>query len=342
MNKIILLIIVAVLLSSCREQAVETGKQEAELMKIRVARVASDSLSIPIRGVGSLASKTQSNLSFLTGGIIDRIYVNEGDLVKKGDLLARLEMTEIESRLNQARLAYEKAQRDFERIENLYRDTVVTLEQYQDARTGLELAGSNLRIARYNKKNSRIEAPSDGKILKKLKEVNEITAPGHPVIVFASTETDWVLNVNLSDRDIVRVMVGDTAKIHFDAYPGEEFLAEVREVASAANLMSGTYEVELALLELPERLVSGLIGKAKIQPAAETYLFLPPEALVEAIGNQGTVFVLDGERVMRTRIELAAVTSRGIIIKSGIKAGQQVVTDGNSWIKDGEKVIVVE
>jgi len=313
MNRIILVIVIAAFLYSCKDQVVETQDQAAELMKVRVARVESDSLSIAIKGVGALASKTQSNLSFLTGGIIDRIYVNEGDLVKEGDLLTRLEMTEIESRLSQARLAYNKAQRDFERVENLYRDTVATLEQYQDARTGLDLAASNLRIARYSKKNSSIMAPSDGKILKKLKEVNEIAAPGHPVIVFASTETDWILNVNLSDRDIVRVEAGDTAIVRFDAYPGEEFLAEVREVASVANLMSGTYEVELSLQELPERLVSGLIGKATIHPAAENYLFLPPEALVEAIGNQGTVFVLDGDKVRRTEVELASVTSLATI-----------------------------
>ena len=287
MRKISIFIMISFLAFSCKPTQDEPTVKHASAVNIKVARIKSDSLSLPVLSPGTLASKTQANLSFITGGIIRRFYVSEGEMVRAGELLASLDMTEIDSRARQAAIAVDKARRDFQRVENLYRDTVATLEQYQDARTALEFATANAKIAGFSKEHSEIRAPSDGKILKKLKEAGEIVSSGHPVLVFASTEAEWVLRVSLADRDIVRIAEKDRALVSFDAYPGREYFAEVMEIASAANLLSGTYEVEVRLIELPDNLVTGLIGQAKIYPAKKLYTFLPPEALVEA-GRVGT------------------------------------------------------
>lgn len=339
--RFILLVIMAGLLNSCSTNEPASSNDSQQYSNVEITTIRKDSISIPVYSVGTLSSKTQSNLSFLTGGIIERFYVSEGDIVDEGDLLAKLDMTEIESKVKQASLAYDKAKRDFRRAENLYNDTVITLEQYQNAETALEIAETNYRIAQFNSKNSEVKAPSDGKILKKLKESNEIVAPGHPVVVFASTETDWILNVNLADKDIVRISMGDSASISFDAYPGNKYHAMVSEIATAANLMSGTYKVELKLIDLPSSLVTGLIGQARIFPQRETFIFLPPEGLVEAVGNEGVVFVLDEGQAVRREVVVGLITEKGIVIRSGLKEGDRVITHGNAWLKDGERVEVV-
>ena len=339
--RFILLVIMAGLLNSCSTNEPASSNDSQQYSNVEITTIRKDSISIPVYSVGTLSSKTQSNLSFLTGGIIERFYVSEGDIVDEGDLLAKLDMTEIESKVKQASLAYDKAKRDFRRAENLYNDTVITLEQYQNAETALEIAETNYRIAQFNSKNSEVKAPSDGKILKKLKESNEIVAPGHPVVVFASTETDWILNVNLADKDIVRISMGDSASISFDAYPGNKYHAMVSEIATAANLMSGTYKVELKLIDLPSSLVTGLIGQARIFPQRETFIFLPPEGLVEAVGNEGVVFVLDEGQAVRREVVVGLITEKGIVIRSGLKEGDRVITHGNASLKDGERVEVV-
>lgn len=297
--------------------------------------------SLPVSASGILASETQSNLSFMTGGIINEIKVDEGQEVRKGKILAELDLTEINSRLRQADLGLEKAKRDFSRVENLYRDSVVTLEQYQDARTALQIAEANYEIASFNKQHSQILAPANGKLLKKMMDLNEIVGPGHPVFAFASTESDWVLRVSLSDRDIVRINRGDSADIRFDAYPGQSFSGVISEIANAASLMSGTYEVEIRLLRKPERLVSGLVGIARIYPAEQTHLVLPHDAVFEAKGLEAAVFKLEENTVKRIPVEILAITDKGIIISKGISAGDRVVIDGNSYLNDGEQVTVV-
>jgi RND family efflux transporter MFP subunit len=153
--------------------------------------------------------KSESKLSFKTGGIIQNIMVDEGQSVRKDQLLAQLNLEEIQSQVKQAELALSKAERDYERAGNLYRDSVATLEQYQNAGTALEVARSNASIAHFNLQFSSIHAPADGKILKRIAEPNEIIAPGHPVFLFAATGSNWVVRANLTDRDIVRVSIRD-------------------------------------------------------------------------------------------------------------------------------------
>jgi multidrug efflux pump subunit AcrA (membrane-fusion protein) len=97
--------------------------------------------------------------------------VKEGDAIKKGQVLAVLDLTEINAQVTQATLAFEKAERDYKRLSNLYRDSVVTLEQFQNAGTGLDIAREQLTAARFNRTFSEIRASENGYILRKF--VNE-------------------------------------------------------------------------------------------------------------------------------------------------------------------------
>ena len=119
---------------------------------------------IPVVTTGLLGTAREMKLSFKTGGIIKEIKVREGQSCTKGEVLASLDLSEISAQVNQARIASEKAYRDLNRARNLYRDSVVTLEQYQNARSAYELAKNQKDIADFNLRHSMIKAPSDGKI----------------------------------------------------------------------------------------------------------------------------------------------------------------------------------
>ena len=105
--------------------------------------------------------------------------------------------------------------------------------------------------------------------------------------------------------------------------------------------MTGTYEVEIQMKEKPDRLVSGLIGRARIFPGAKKYLLIPHNAIFEAKGLSAYVFQLEGSRVSRKPVEIYTITDEGIIIRNGLAAGDRLVTDGNTYLNDGERVEVV-
>jgi RND family efflux transporter MFP subunit len=294
-----------------------------------------------IRTSGKLSSKVEFRLSFKTGGIIDRFLVDEGEKVNKGELLARLELSEIRSKVNQAKLAVNKAERDFQRAKNLYQDSVVTLELYQNARTALEVALSELEIAEFNLTHSKIVAPADGLILKKMAEENEIIAPGQPVIYFGSTENEWIMRVNVTDKDRVHLHVSDSAKLFFDAFPQQPVRAVISEMAELADPYTGTYEIELSLIEPMEHPVNGLIGTATLFPSETMdYPLIPYEALMKGNGMTGQVYVLENELPEIRDITIHHLHDKGVLVLDGIAIGDSLVVEGGSYIRKDSRIIL--
>jgi RND family efflux transporter MFP subunit len=317
---------------------------EAEVPSIgvRTATVRFTDYVIPVRCAGRLSAKTESRLSFKTGGIVERIPVEEGQSVRKGELLAELNTEEIRSQVRQTELALQKAQRDFRRAGNLYRDSVATLEQFENARTALDVARANVRIARFNLQYSSIRAPDDGRILKRLAETHEIVGGGHPVILFASTGGDWVVRCSLADRDIIRVHMLDSAAVCFDAFGDTVFGGLISEIGSAADPYTGTYEVEIRLTEKPEKLVSGLIARMELFPAGRTeQIVIAYEALVEGSGLTGYVYIVRDGMPWRTRIRIESFSDRGIVVKSGLDPGDEIVVEGAQYLREGSRIKII-
>jgi RND family efflux transporter MFP subunit len=297
-------------------------------------------LIFPVRTSGRLAAKTESKLSFKTGGIIKRIYADEGQSVRGGQLLAELNLSEIEPKSRQADLAFQKARRDYERAKNLYRDSVATLEQFQDAKTALEYAQSNAEIAKFNLEYSDIRAPGNGRILKRVSEPNEIVAPGQPIFLFASSESSWVVRSNVTDKDIVNIRLNDSATIEFDAYPGKTFYGRITETGNMADPYTGTYEVELTMKEQPESLVSGFIVKVAIYPSRTSgkMILIPAEAVQAGNGTNGDVWVIRDGKPVKQAIGIYTITDQGIIVASGLAEGDEIITDGGEYIREGVEI----
>ena len=324
-------------LSSCREK--QAVREESKPVKVETIEAIKGFDREEIRASGKLSLKEEAMLSFKTGGIINRVYVNEGDRVKAGQLLAELKLSEINANVEQARLAFDKVQRDFKRVENLYRDSVATLEQFQNVSTALDYAKSNLTIAEFNREYSSIKAPANGRILRKLAQENEMKGPGNPVFVFASMEKEWVMKVNLSDRQFIICSQGDSADIEFDAYPGKQVKAVLSEKAGTADPYTGTYTCELTILNPDPGLVSGLIGKAVLfSSRQEEVIEIPYSAIVEANELMAEIYVVVDGKAESREIRLKRLGQDKVLVEKGLNAGDRVVIEGATYLKEGSIV----
>ena len=311
-------------------------------VNVRIYPAKKESYQVPVRASGGLATRREMKLSFKTGGIIDRIFVKEGQHVNEGTVLARLDLAEIRAQKEQARISLDKARRDLERAENLYNDSVATLEQFQDARSAFELAKARKQIADFNYRHSYIKAPSRGKIQKVLMEANEMVSPGYPVLLFATTENDWIVRVALTDRDVVRLSEGDTAHITMDAFPDRVFSARVSELGAVADPVTGTYEAELQIQEFEPEFRSGYIARAVIFPSdVKQGCWVPMDAVIEAADNAAYVYVLEGIKPVKRRVRTGAIRDGGMMILDGISEGEMVITDGVSYLTPESKINIV-
>jgi len=308
-------------------------------LNVRVRQVSTLEYRVPVRAVGLLGTRREMKLSFKTGGIIREIRVRAGESVKKGEVLAALDLSEIEAQAAQARIAMEKAERDLVRARNLYNDSVATLEQYQNARSAYELAQSRSEIARFNLQHSRIIAPSDGTIQKVLVEASEMIAPGYPALLFASTENDWVVRTSLTDRDIVRLSMGDSAEVNMDAFPGISFHAEITELGALADPVTGTYEAELSILQPVPQFRTGFISRVLIYPSeVNRDLVVPIEALLDATGSMAYVYVFNDGRARKIRIRTGQLLDSLVVATEGLREGQWIVTDGARYLNGDAEV----
>lgn len=345
MKRIILAIFSALIVAGCGDEKATKPQEKptTAATAVRVAPIRGEESAQAILAPGVVFSETEQRLSFKTGGIIDKIWVQEGAVVRPGQLLATLNLTEINAQVAQAKEAVAKAERDLARVKNLYADSVATKEQFQNAQTGVTIAQQNLTIAQFNQSYSEIRATIGGKIIRKLMNEGELTGPGTPVFFLQSlAANDWVIKVGLADRDWARVRTGDRAEVRLDAYPGEVIQTRVGEVADIGDPQTSTFKVEVRLPAGNKKLASGLIGSVQIFPQQQgTRRAIPIDALVESNNAEAWVFTAENGVAHRQRVRIAYLQGDLVILASGLENAREVITSGAPYLKEGQAVQVI-
>jgi membrane fusion protein, multidrug efflux system len=335
---------VLAILSACSgtdaQQIEQNGARQP--VTVRAASVTDTMLSRPIVATGTVAPKDEIALSFKVGGVIARVSVDPGDVVRAGQTLATLDLSEVNATSTRARSTAAKADRDLARAQRLYTDSVVTLAQFQDAETAAEMAHADLAAATFNRRYAVIVAPSSGTVLRRSGEPGETVDPGTTVLVLGSQARGNVVEVGLADRDVVSVRKGDPALARFDVLPGKEFRGRVTQIAGVADEGTGAYGVEITLGD-GRNLVAGLVGRVEIQPGiAAPATLVPIEALLEADGDEATVYALsaDGTRAERRRVTVGFIAGSNVAVAGGLEGVTAVLTDGAAYLDDGVVVKV--
>lgn len=335
-------ILIILLITGCNHENSEEIVKEG--IPVRLAPVKTEHVSKPVYASGRLVSSSEMKLAFKIGGIVDALYFKEGESVKKGEALASLKLNEIEAKVVQARAGLEKAERDYQRTLNLYADSVATLEQIQDAKTGLLVAQSNLEIAEFNLKYAGISAPSDGIILKQLVEENEMAGAGYPVILFGNQSKTWRLQVSLADQDVIHIQLKDSAAVTLDACPDLVFSANVTEIAGAPNPKSGTFDVKLDLEKSSEKFRSGFIGQATLYPSKNQVMsVIPFSALTEVYDKDAVVYIPDENlKAHGVPVKIAFILKNEAVIQNGLNQIPSVIAEGASYLEEGTLLRVIE
>ncbi|MCC3160467.1 efflux RND transporter periplasmic adaptor subunit [Hymenobacter sp. 15J16-1T3B] len=316
---------------------------DTELIPVQTVPLAAQPLTEAIRASGKLSSATELRLGFKVGGIVTELGPREGDEVRRGQVLARVNPAEVGAQVTQAREALAQAERSLQRSQNLYRDSVATLEQVQNARTAVAAGRAAVQAAEFNQQYATIVAPVSGRVLSRRAEPGELVAAGAPVYELSSSDAAWVLRVGLADRDVVRVRLGDAATIHLDAYPELDFRGRVSRLAQTSDPASGTYEAEITVQPAGRKLVSGLVGEVDITPrAGAAVATVPVEALVSADGSRGYVYTLRGRgpQVQQHPVRVLRLLGGQVAIASELPLGTPIISQGAAYLTPSSRVTV--
>ena len=180
-------------------------------------------------------------------------------------------------------------------------------------------------------------------MLKRLAEPNELVGAGAPVLMVASTEQAWVVKAGVADRDVVRIAAGDSAHVTIDAYDDRVLHGRVVEIAESPDPMTGTYEVEIELDATELRLLSGFSADISIFPSEmQEDVLVPMDALLEADGSRGIIFVVDSAQTARERaVVVGGLVGERVVVRSLPSDTLTVIVSGAAYVNDGVRVAMV-
>ena len=310
---------------------------------VTVAKVKHEQRNLVIKNSGRISNKNEIRLSFKTGGLIKSIQVEEGDFVKEGQVLATLDLEEMDAQHQRAASYYKQASDELARYSKLYDEKLISMQVKQNSQSAYDNASAELKIANFNRKLSVIRSPAAGRILKRHVESSELVKAGQSIFILASQKQGAVVRVGLIDQDIVKIDIGDISTIMLDAYPGRLFEGTVTEIAMSTVNNAGTFEVEISINDQGYSLRSGLIARVEIMPTlGERQYYIPIEAISRAKDGSAKIFVLvdNDQRVHEVLIENIELLKNEARVSGSLKATDKVIKLGAPYLSEGSYVSI--
>jgi len=348
MKKIQLLSLAAAILVlfSCKEEnKTHNPLGEADVIPVKISSVSALGLPKKINATGLVSTENEAKYSFKIGGVIDHIFVGEGQFFRKGQLLATLNSTEISAGLMQSNFSVEKAQREYLRAVNLYKDSVYTLEQLQNTKTALDIAHKTKDAVAFNAHYSKIYAASDGFVSQKVASEGEVIGPGMPVLAINETHqnNNYLLKVGVTDREWAIINLGQTATVTLDGYADKKIDAFVFRKSQAADQSLGSFQIELKLKLTDIKPAVGMFGKAEISTNQdENVNVIPYGSLVEADGDKAFVFTPDGaNKVRKIPVTISRFDNQQVYLKDGLVGVKEIVISNSAYLNEKSTIKII-
>ena len=347
-------VVLATFAVGCSEEipAVETASPRP----VRVEAVTTRSPTVPSVLAGVAKAGVESNLSFRVSGTVDRLPIVVGQLVKKGELLGRLDPIDYElaheeakASLAQAEASLRQTIADYGRVRALYENNNSSKSDLDAGRAGFESAQAQVdaaqkRIAQAQQQvgYTKLRAPIAGAISEISVERNETVSAGQSILRLASGELPEI-EVAVSEITIPYIHPKMSARVEFDALPGQQFEGIVSEVSVSSGRGNSTYPVTIRLQQTVSAVRPGMAAEVRfeIQPETEANIVVPAVAVGEDRHGR-FVYVLDGDGpeffARQRRVEIGEFVEEGVEILSGLEIGERLITAGVRRMVDGMTV----
>jgi RND family efflux transporter MFP subunit len=284
--------------------------------------------------VGTTRAKLRATLEAKLSGRIKTMPIALGQEVKKGQLIARLDVAEVAARLEQAEASLEQAERDWKRVSTLFEQQSVTRADYDAAQSRLRLASAAVAEAKAMMTYSEIAAPFDGVVTKKWADVGDLAGPGRPL---ADIQDPTALQIEADIPEAIAYRVKRDSRLDIVTDPARAPIQGlVTEIAPAADPVSRTFRVKL---DLPPStpLMPGQFARLLVPVGERSSLRIPATAVVQR-GQLEIVFAVDDQRARLHIVKTGKRVDDEIEILSGLDGVKTVVITGADQLTDGQPV----
>ena len=311
--------------------------------------------------VGSVYSKEERGIGTRLMGYLKSIKVEEGDLIKKGDLLFEVDPSDIDSAITNAEANLMKANsgllmaeleladatKDYERYKNLYEKEVVPRRDFEKMELNMKMkksqvelaksmkaqAKANLKQAKAQVKYAKVKAPISGIVISKMKKTSEVVAPGSPVLLISSFEGMRVKAL-VKESDIKYLKIGQDATVKIPTLE-KNIDAKIVSIVPSADATTHSYNVKFSLGSR-DGLTPGMYAKVFVQANKREAILVPQSTLTQRGGIKG-IFIKENDRAKFVSVRVKSKVDSKVEV-DGIKVGSEVILYPRSDLKDGQVI----
>ncbi|RPJ62750.1 MAG: efflux RND transporter periplasmic adaptor subunit [Acidobacteria bacterium] len=306
---------------------------------------------------GAIKADESVDVAFRVSGIVDAITqvrgadgrlraIQDGDPVRKGQVLARLRQAEYRDQVSDADATLRQAEADYERASQLYENRSISKAEYDAAYARYTASQARRSQSAISLGDATLRAPLDGVILSRSAQVGSLAGPTAAAFSLADTRVVKVV-FGVPDVVVARLKLGQTLPIQAEALPNARLEGRITRISPSADPNSRVFEVEAALPNPQGRLKVGMLATLQLGgEVRNTEILVPLAAIVRPAGDTASyaVYVVADSAGMRARlrpVRLGQVSGNLIAVREGLRAGERVIVRGATIVTDGQTVQIL-
>jgi membrane fusion protein, multidrug efflux system len=324
------------------KQQDKQGKEkdkEAEAVPVEVVSASKQTINASYTGTANLDAPNEAQVVAKSSGVMVQQLAEEGDFVRQGQIMARIDPARAQLEVQRSRATVNKLNNNFQRAQQLLAQKLISTEAHDQIRFDLESARASLKLAELELSYTNIEAPISGVVAQRMVKQGNLVTMNMPVYRIVNTQyLEAVMNV--PEREMALIKKGMKVNMLVDAIPGQVFTGQVDRISPVMDSGSGTFRVTSAF-DGQQVLRAGMFGRLEVlYDSRENVLTVPRTALLED-ETDPAVFVVRGNKAVRTALKLGYSNGEIAEVVSGLKTGDRIITAGKVAVRDGAEVTVI-
>ncbi|MGI6291893.1 MAG: efflux RND transporter periplasmic adaptor subunit [Bacteroidales bacterium] len=327
-------ILIGVLLNACNSNKNADNQEEDKKVKIKVEQVFQKEIDMLYDYTAIVQAEAVNNIAPTIPGRIDKIYVEVGSRVSKGQLLVQMDANS----LTQAKSKLDNLETTFKRINELYKVGGVSKSDWEAQQTALDVA----RTAYQNlKDNTQLISPISGVVSLRNYDSGDLYA-GNPILQVQQIRP-VKLRINVSEMQYTKIKEGMEAKVKIEVYDNEEFTGKVSLVYPTIDPRSHTFPVEITIPNTDEKIRPGMYAKVSINMGKNNHVLVPDVSIIKQQGSGDRyVYVYKNGKVSYNKVVLGRRIEDMYEVISGVENGDFVATTTLSKLNNGMEVELVK
>jgi membrane fusion protein (multidrug efflux system) len=317
------------------------GKKDDKLVvPVEVAAIATGDIAAFFTGTATIGAEEETGVVAKVGGVVKEILVEEGQYVKEGDILAKLDDERISVQLAQARANLDKLESNYKRSVDLHKQSLISTEVFQQSKYEYEQQKAAYELADLDLKYTAIRTPIGGVIAERLIKVGNMILPNQAVFRVAGLDP-LIAVLHVPERQLGKLRVGLGAQLTVDASTQEPFTGHIKRISPVIDPATGTVKVTVEVRDPSRRLKPGMFARINIIYDVHENVVTAPKDAIIAEDRENAVFVVRDSVAYRQLVTTGYVNTTHVEVLSGLKPGDAVVTTGKASLKDSTRVQVV-